>query len=63
MSNYLICTSSQYAAGVTLTENISKHEPVYSPDCKEVLVKGAGNMTLEEVKQYIAENWPSVEGE
>lgn len=63
MSNYLICTSSQYIAGVTLTENISKHDPVFSPDGEEVLVKGAGNMSLEEAKQYIADNWPIVEDE
>jgi hypothetical protein len=61
MSKYLICTLEQYNQGVTdgvqLDEVVSLHEPIYSPGGSEVLVKGIGEMTIDEVNLYIAENW------
>jgi len=61
MSKYLICTPEQYnkgvADGVQLDEIVSLHAPIYSPDGNEVLVKGLGDMTIDDVNKYISENW------
>ena len=65
MSKFWVGTVDEYergvADGVTLDVSVKKHSPIYSPDGKEVLVKGFGDMTLEEVKVYQAENWVRLE--
>jgi hypothetical protein len=61
LSKYLICTIEQYNQGVSdgvqLDEVVSLHSPIYSPDGSEVLVKGIGEMTIDDVNLYISENW------
>ena len=61
MSKFWIGSIEDYNQGVAdevkLDEAVKKHSPIYSPDGTEVLVKGIGDMTLEEVKAYQAENW------
>jgi hypothetical protein len=61
MSKYLICTLAEYekglADGVPLDEQVSLHDPIYSPNGEEVLVKGIGSMTHDDVKAYTFEKW------
>jgi len=61
LNKYLICTKEQYEKGVTdgvkLTQPVSFHVPIFSPDGNEVLVKGIGDMDIEDVLSYIKANW------
>lgn len=55
---YLICTLEEYNQGIAdevkLDVTVKKHSPIYSADKTEVLVKGIGNLTPAEVKEYQA---------
>lgn len=61
MSNFWIGSVVEYNKStidkINFNEDVKQHSPVYSPDGKEVLVKGAGNMTIEQVKAYQSEKW------
>lgn len=55
-AKYLICTKEEYEQGladeVKLDVTVKKHAPIYSTDGTEVLVKGIGDMSLADVKEY-----------
>lgn len=61
MSKYWIGTVEQYEQAienkVKLDVTVKQHSPIYSPDRTEVLVKGIGSMTIEQVKEYQSANW------
>ena len=65
MSDYLICTTEEYNQGVEVSAAVKNPSPVYSPDGTEVLVNGAGCLTIEQVKEHqsTSEAWKTTEGQ
>lgn len=60
MSKFWIGTVEEYKksveANVMIDESVKRHSPIYSSDGSEVLVKGIGDMTAEDVKAYKSES-------